>query len=129
MCKPIVPRAPIAAQSPGAPAQQQDGASIDLSDYNGWVSWDAWVVDLYLDNEKDLYHKQYALMDRILAGDLTGVQISRAIADLYCEAYERTRRKEHRRVKLGPAEWVDLADHFLRNLDEYKRWQAEHSHG
>src|SRR5688572_29705695 len=71
MCKPIVPRAPIAAQTDSA----QDDRSIDTSDYNGWVSWDAWVVDLYLDNERDLYAKQYALMDRILSGELSGVQI------------------------------------------------------
>src|SRR4051794_38877299 len=100
MCNTSVPRAVRAAQDTRA----ENGSSIDTSDYNGWVSWSAWVVDLYLDNERDLFDKQYALMDLILSGELTGVQVSRAIADLYGEAHARTQRQERRRVKLGPAD-------------------------
>ena len=37
-----------------------------MDGYNGWTNWDTWNVQLFLDNEEDLYKRQMAFAKRFL---------------------------------------------------------------
>lgn len=100
-------------------------------DYNGWNSWESWYVNSVLENDSALVDKRDALRARINGGEFPEMSVAktRAIANLYNEALAATNKMQRDAAELpiylSGADWIDLADYFMRECETARLWDTE----
>ena len=106
-----------------------DTIEIPINDdtYNGWKNKETWLVNVWLNNDYDLYKHYISTLTEIVEKQSNVLYTNRLVIDELKEIVWEIYREEHREfglindlieTSLNNVDWSRLAEHYIEEIQE-----------
>jgi len=95
--------------------------------YNGWTNKETWLVNVWLNNDYDLYKHYISTLTEIVEKQSNVLYTNRLVIDELKEIVWEIYREEHREfglindlieTSLNNVDWSILAEHYIEEIQE-----------
>ena len=100
---------------------------IEDNTYNGWTNKETWLVNVWLNNDYDLYKHYISTLTEIVEKQSNVLYTNRLVIDELKEIVWEIYREEHREfglindlieTSLNNVDWSRLAEHYIEEIQE-----------
>ena len=100
---------------------------IEDNTYNGWTNKETWLVNVWLNNDYDLYKHYISTLTEIVEKQSNVLYTNRLVIDELKEIVWEIYREEHREfglindlieTSLNNVDWSILAEHYIEEIQE-----------
>ena len=100
---------------------------IEDNTYNGWTNKETWLVNIWLNNDYDLYKHYVSTLTEIVEKQSNVLYTNRLVIDELKEIVWEIYREEHREfglindlieTSLNNVDWSRLAEHYIEEIQE-----------
>ena len=100
---------------------------INDDTYNGWKNKETWLVNVWLNNDYDLYKHYISTLTEIVEKQSNVLYTNRLVIDELKEIVWEIYREEHREfglindlieTSLNNVDWSILAEHYIEEIQE-----------
>ena len=100
---------------------------IEDNTYNGWTNKETWLVNIWLNNDYDLYKQYVSTLTEIVEKQSNVLYTHRLVVEELKEIVHEMYRDEHRenglindliQISLNNVDWSRLAEHYIDDINE-----------